>query len=326
MTVALRLAEPAPRTSDPLTRMTAEVRAGLLARPRSLPSKYFYDDRGSELFEAITRLPEYYQTRTEESLLAAAADELIARAQPVELLELGSGAGRKVRLLLAAMRRHGRLRRLTLFDINASSVRAAAGRARAWDAALDVREAVGDFTADLSALGPGGGRLALLVGGTIGNLHPDAVPPFLQELAAHLAAGDHFLVGVDLVKDRARLEAAYNDAAGVTAEFNRNLLHHINWALDGDLDVAAFEHVAFWNARRRWIEMRLRATRPVRARIAAARLRVRLEAGDEIRTEISCKYTRRSFGARVRNTGFVIDRWLTDPEDLFALALLRRTA
>jgi L-histidine N-alpha-methyltransferase len=307
MTVALRLAEPAPRTSDPLTRMTAEVRAGLLARPRSLPSKYFYDDRGSELFEAITRLPEYYQTRTEESLLAAAADELIARAQPVELLELGSGAGRKVRLLLAAMRRHGRLRRLTLFDINASSVRAAAGRARAWDAALDVREAVGDFTADLSALGPGGGRLALLFGGTIGNLHPDAVPPFLQ-------------------KDRARLEAAYNDAAGVTAEFNRNLLHHINWALDGDLDVAAFEHVAFWNARRRWIEMRLRATRPVRARIAAARLRVRLEAGDEIRTEISCKYTRRSFGARVRNTGFVIDRWLTDPEDLFALALLRRTA
>jgi L-histidine N-alpha-methyltransferase len=212
MTVALRLAEPAPRTSDPLTRMTAEVRAGLLARPRSLPSKYFYDDRGSELFEAITRLPEYYQTRTEESLLAAAADELIARAQPVELLELGSGAGRKVRLLLAAMRRHGRLRRLTLFDINASSVRAAAGRARAWDAALDVREAVGDFTADLSALGPGGGRLALLFGGTIGNLHPDAVPPFLQELAAHLAAGDHFLVGVDLVKDRARLEAAYNDA------------------------------------------------------------------------------------------------------------------
>jgi L-histidine N-alpha-methyltransferase len=326
MAVAIRLLEPAPRASDPLTRMAAEVRAGLLARPRTLPAKYFYDDRGSALFEAITRLPEYYQTRTEESLLARVADQLIARTRPRELVELGSGAGRKIGLLLEAMARAGCARRVTLFDINAAFVRHAAARLRAADPAVTVRGAVGDFTDDLRALGTGAGRLAILFGGTIGNFHPDHVPGFLRRLAAQLAPGDHFLVGLDLVKDRARLEAAYNDSAGVTAAFNRNVLRHINHALGGDFDVGAFEHVAFWHPRRRWIEMRLRASRAMRAHVAAARLDLTLAAGDEIRTEISCKYTRRSFTARVRGTGFALDRWLTDPDDLFALALLRRTA
>jgi len=326
MAVAIRLVEPAPRASDALTRMAADVRAGLLARPRTLPAKYFYDDRGSELFEAITRLPEYYQTRTEEALLAGVADQLIARTRPRELVELGSGAGRKIGFLLEAMARAGYARRVTLFDINPALVRHAAARLRAADSAVAVRGTVGDFTDDLRALGPGAGRLAILFGGTIGNFHPDHVPAFLQRLAAQLASGDHFLVGVDLVKDRARLEAAYNDSAGVTAEFNRNVLRHINRALGGDFDVGAFEHVAFWHARRRWIEMRLRATRAMRVHVAAAHLDVRLAPGDEIRTEISCKYTRRSFAPRVRGTGFLLDRWLTDPDDLFALALLRRTA
>jgi len=325
MPVAIRLAEPSWDAPDSRVRMAAEVRAGLLGRPRTLPSKYFYDDRGSELFEAITRLPEYYQTRTEERLLAALADPLIARIRPHELVELGSGAGRKVRLLLAAMRRAGRLRRLTLFDINESFLRHAASRIRAWDPAVAVRGVVGDFALGLEALGPGGGRLAILFGGTIGNFHPGDVPAFLKRLAAQLESGDHFLIGVDLVKDPARLETAYNDSAGVTAEFNRNILRHINRVLGGDFDPDAFAHVAFWDAKHRWIEMRLRATEPVTAHIAAARLDVRLAAGEEIRTEISCKYTRRSFGARVRGTGFAIDRWFTDPENLFALALLRRT-
>jgi L-histidine N-alpha-methyltransferase len=326
MAVAIRLVEPAPRASDSLTRMAAEVRAGLLGRPRSLPAKYFYDDRGSELFEAITRLPEYYQTRTEEALLARVADELIDRTRPRELVELGSGAGRKIRLLLDAMARAGRPRRVTLLDINATFVRRAGARLRVLDPAVDVRGAVGDFTDDLRALGRGGDRLAILFGGTIGNFHPDQVRPFLRRLAAQLAPGSHFLVGVDLVKDPARLEAAYNDAAGVTAEFNRNVLRHINHALAADFDVGAFAHVAFWHPRRRWIEMRLRATRAMRVRVPAADLDFRLAAGAEIRTEISCKYTRRSFSARVRETGFAVDRWLTDSDDLFALALLRRTA
>jgi L-histidine N-alpha-methyltransferase len=326
MAVPNRLVEPPRRLPDAVARMAAEVRAGLLAHPRTLPSAYFYDDRGSELFEEITRLPEYYQTRTEEALLASLADELIDRTRATELVELGSGAGRKVRLLLDAMRRAGRSRRLTLFDINGSFVRQAIARLHVWDPAVALRGVVGDFMADLGALGSGGGRLAILFGGTIGNVHPDGVPAFLRRVAAQLAIGDHFLVGVDLVKDRARLEAAYNDAAGVTAEFNRNLLRHVNHALGGTIDVAAFAHVAFWNPRRRWIEMRLRATRPVRARIAAAQLAVHFEPGDEIRTEISCKYTRRTFNARVRGTGLVLDRWFTDPERLFALVLLRRTA
>jgi len=326
MAVANRLAESPRRLPDSVARMAAEVRAGLLARPRTLPSTYFYDDRGSQLFEEITRLPEYYQTRTEEALLASVADEVIDRTRATELVELGSGAGWKVRLLLDAMHRAGRSRRLTLLDINGSFVRQAIARLRAWDPAIALRGVVGDFMTDLGALGPGGGRLAILFGGTIGNVHPDGVPGFLRRVAAQLAIGDHLLVGVDLVKDRARLEAAYNDSAGVTAEFNRNLLRHVNRVLGGTFDVAAFTHVAFWDSRRRWIEMRLRAKRPVRARIAAADLDVRLEAGDEIRTEISCKYTRRSFGGRVCGTGLVLDRWFSDPENLFALALLRRMA
>ena len=323
MVVAVR---PSDWIPDPLTRMATEVRAGLQTRPRSLPSKYFYDDRGSELFEAITRLTEYYQTRTEEALLASVADDLIAWTQPEELVELGSGAGRKIVLLLEAMRRAGLPRRIMLFDINASFLRQAATRLQRVDPAVDVRGAVGDFTADLAALGDGSGRLAILFGGTIGNFHPVDATAFLRRLARQLTPGDRFLVGVDVVKNRDRLEAAYNDAAGVTAEFNRNILHHINRKLDADFDVESFEHVAFWDAKRQWIELRLRAVKHLRVHIKAARLDVKFAAGDEIRTEISCKYTRRTFGERLLGTGFMLERWLTDPENLFALAVLRKTA
>jgi L-histidine N-alpha-methyltransferase len=306
--------------------MAADVRLGLFTRPRSVPSKYFYDGRGSALFEAITRLPEYYQTRTEEALLASLADDLIARTRPTELVELGSGAGRKVGLLLDAMRRAGRPTRLTLFDINGTVARQSAARLASHHPAVAVRVVAGDFTEDLLALGNGGGRLAILFGGTIGNFHPDEVAGFLRRLGARLAPGDHFLVGVDTVKDRARLEAAYNDAAGVTAEFNRNILRHVNRALGGDFDADAFEHVAFWDARHEWIEMRLRAARAMRVHVAAAHLDVSFRAGDEIRTEISCKYTRAAFERRLEASGFALDGWFTDREALFALALLRRTA
>jgi L-histidine N-alpha-methyltransferase len=227
-------------------------------------------------------------------------------------------------MLLGAMRRAGLLRRLTMFDINETFIRQAAARIRDWDSTVAVRGAVGDFVTDLEVLGPGGGRLALFFGGTIGNFHPDQVPAFLRRVAAQLRGATSDRRGS--WKDRARLEAAYNDSAGVTAEFNRNLLRHVNRVLGGTFDPDAFAHVAFWDARHRWIEMRLRATRPVRAHVAAIGLDVQLHAGEEMRTEISCKYSRRSFGARVRGTGFTVDQWLTDSDDLFALALLRRTA
>lgn len=305
-------------------RMADEVRAGLTADRPWLPCKYFYDDRGSELFERITCLPEYYQTRTEEALLERVARDVIARVRPTELVELGSGAGRKIGFLLEAMARAGRAVRLVLFDINALFVDESARRIAARFPDAEVQGVTGDFTVDLAALGPGGGRLAVFLAGTIGNLHPDDVPSFLARVAQQLEPGDGLLVGVDLVKDVARLEAAYNDAEGVTAEFNRNILRHCNAILGADFDLDAWEHVAFYDPGKAWIEMRLRASRRCRVRIPLAQLDLAFEAGDEISTEISCKYSRASFAARLAGTGLSLETWYTDDDDLFALALLRR--
>ncbi len=305
--------------------MAAEVRAGLSGRPLpELPCKYFYDERGSALFEAITELPEYYQTRTETALLEAHAAAIVEAVTPVELAELGSGAGHKIRLFLDAMRSRGRLERVVLLEISETYLRQSVDRLQADYPEAAVRGVVGDFLHDLPALGPGGGRLLLFLAGTIGNLHPDELPAFFREAAAALAPGDGFLVGVDLVKSPARLHAAYNDSAGVTAEFNRNILRVLNDRLDADFDPDDFEHRAFYDTDRQWIEMRLRARRALTARIPAAGIELVLAAGDEIRTELSCKYTRESLTARLAGTGLVVERWITDPECLFASVLLRR--
>lgn len=310
--------------AGPAARMAEEIRTGLAEPLPSLPSKYFYDDRGSELFDAITRLPEYYQTRTEERILERIAGDVVARARPRALVELGSGLGRKIRLLVEAARAAGGLERVVLLDVNERVLEEAGARLLGDYPGLAVTGIVGDFgSADLDLLGPGSRRLAVFFAGTIGNLHPSAVPPFLKRLARCLAPGDAFLVGVDLVKDEARLHAAYNDAAGVTAEFNRNILRVVNERLDGDFDPTAFDHVAFYDRERAWIEMRLRARRPLEVRIKKAGLNLRYEAGDEIRTEISCKYTRGSFEALLPGTGFAAEQWYTDDDRLFALALLR---
>ena len=305
--------------------MAEEVRRGLLAPLPTLPCKYFYDDRGSRLFEEITRLPEYYLTRTEDGLLEAIADEVIGVARPRELVELGSGAGRKIRVLLDAMGRAGLLERCLLLDINETFLNLAVDTLAATYPALQVRGIRGDFIDDLSALGPGGGRMALFLASTIGNLHPAEVPPFFRRVAAALAPGDSMLLGVDLVKDKARLEAAYDDAAGVTAQFNRNILRVVNERLGGTFDPEGFDHVAFYDESNAWIEMRLRARRPMTVRVAACGLTVRFERGEDIRTELSCKYTRESLEARLRRTGLRLRRWFTDTEELFGLALLERT-
>jgi L-histidine N-alpha-methyltransferase len=313
-------------SSDVAARMAEEVRLGLQLRPLpELPSKYFYDDRGSALFDDITRLPEYYQTRTELAILETIADEVVELVQPRELCELGSGIGRKVRLILDAMARRGLLERCVLLDISESFLVESAETLDAHYTELAVRGIVGDFLEDLPALGPGGGRLALFLAGTMGNLHPDRVPAFLRALARQLEPGDSFLVGLDLVKDEARLHAAYNDSAGVTAEFNRNVLRVVNTHLGADFDPEAFEHVAFYDRENAWIEMRLRATRDMRVSIPGAELRLEYRRGDEIRTELSCKYTRASLEARLGGTGLSVQGWYTDPDELFASALLRRT-
>ena len=306
--------------------MAHDIRAGLTARPRWLPSKYFYDERGGRLFEAITRLPEYYPTRTEELLLVAVAGDIVARVGPVELVELGSGAGRKTRLLLAAIAAAGRLERCLLLDVNGHALEDSTRSLAREFPRLSVQGVEGDFLDDLTCLGPGGARLAVFLAGTIGNIHPVEVPAFLRRCAAQLEPGDGFLVGLDLVKDVRRLEAAYNDSAGVTAEFNRNILRVVNDRLGADFDPGAFEHVAFYDRANAWIEMRLRSSRAQRVRVPGAGLELTFEPGEEIRTEISCKYTRESFEALVAGTGLGVDRWYTDPEALFALALLGRRA
>jgi L-histidine Nalpha-methyltransferase len=313
------------KAEQALATMVAEVRAGLTRRPLpELPCKYFYDERGSALFEEITRLPEYYQSRTESGILGEHADAIVEAVGPFELAELGSGAGRKIRFFLDAMRGRGWLESVVLLEINEAYLRQSVTRLQDDYSEARVRGITGDFVSDLSALGPGGGRLLLFLAGTVGNLHPDDLPPFFRAAASVLEPEDGFLVGVDLVKDAARLNAAYNDAAGVTAEFNRNVLRVLNDRLGADFEPSDFEHRAFYDAERRWIEMRLRARRPVRARVPAAGLTLVLEAGDEIRTELSCKYTRESFSARLAGTGLVLERWITDPQCLFASALLRR--
>lgn len=305
--------------------MAVEIGESLRASQPWLPSKYFYDDRGSALFEEITHLPEYYQTRTEIALLEAIAEPILAVGRPRELVELGSGAGRKIRILLDALQRMGCLERCLLLDINESFLSQSVQRLQAAYPQADVRGVQADFIDDLESLGVRGERLLLFFGGTIGNLLPREVPDFFRRASRVLTPGDTFLVGVDLVKDHARLEAAYNDAAGVTARFNLNILRVVNERLGADFDLSAFEHVAFYDEKNAWIEMRVRARRPSRVRVPLAGLTLHLERGKEIRTEVSCKYSRESFANRLRATGLRLERWLTDPQELFALALLRRT-
>jgi L-histidine N-alpha-methyltransferase len=306
--------------------MAAEVREGLLRRPlRELPCKYFYDERGCELFEAITRLPEYYQTRTESALIEAHAAAIVEATAPRELAELGSGAGHKIRLFLDAMRSRGSLESVLLLEISEGYLRQSVDALQADYPDAVVRGIVGDFLHDLPALGPGGGRLLLFLAGTIGNLHPDELSGFFRAAAATLARGDGFVLGVDLVKDPARLHAAYNDSQGVTAEFNLNILRVLNRRLRADFDPADFQHRAFYDPERQWVEMRLRARRPLVAHVPVAGVKLALSAGDEIRTELSCKYTRESLTAHLAGTGLVIERWITDTERLFASVQLRRT-
>jgi L-histidine N-alpha-methyltransferase len=309
--------------------MAAEVREGLTASPLPwLPSKYFYDDRGGTLFDEITRLPEYYLTRTEEALLPAVAREVVGRLRPRHLVELGSGIGGKVRVLLDAMSQAGTLESCTMLDISAAALADSVPQLRAEWPGLRTAGVVGDFLRDLAALGPSGAdgrRLVAFLGSTIGNIHPESVPGFFRAAASILVSGDGILVGLDLVKDRGRLEAAYNDAQGVTAEFNRNILRVMNARLGADFDPGAFAHVAFYDEERCWIEMRLRALSGGPVDIRGAQVSLSLDEGDEIRTEISCKYTRGMLEDRLAGSGLVLDEWRTDPDRLFALALLRRT-
>lgn len=314
----------------------AELRAALLRTPREIPSRFFYDDLGSWLFERITELPEYYQTRTEHALLLAIAGRVAAASRASHLVEIGSGAATKTRVLLDALERTGCMRLYVPVDVAEGTVRRVAEELTAEYPDLAVHGIVADFGGDLAPL-PAlngvesahaclpGGRLVIFLGGTIGNLLPREAEDFLARRHREMSPGDFFLLGVDLVKPVARVEAAYNDAAGITAEFNRNILRVANEvAGGGDFDPGAFTHRAFYDAGRRWIEMRLRSERPQRVRLPAIGLELELAAGEEIRTEISAKFDRASAEALLAGAGFEPVDWFTDPERLFGLALARR--
>ena len=303
--------------------LEADVRAGLTAAPKELPPKWFYDDRGSALFDAITRLPEYYPTRAERAILATYAAEIAAATRPDVLVELGSGTSEKTRLLLDALTEEGTLETFTPFDVSEATLRAAA-KAVADEYGLAVHAVVGDFEAHLEQLPPGGRRLVAFLGGTIGNLTPAARAGFLAGLADVLEPGDSLLLGTDLVKDPARLEAAYDDSAGVTAEFNRNVLSVINRALDADFVPDRFRHVARWDPDAAWIEMRLRAEEAQQVRVAAIGLTVDFAEGEDVRTEISAKFTAPRVEAELDQAGFALRRFFTDPDGDFGLSLATR--
>ncbi|MFG1992856.1 L-histidine N(alpha)-methyltransferase [Actinoplanes sp. NPDC048988] len=295
--------------------LRADVVAGLTAAPKWLPPKWFYDARGSELFEQITELPEYYPYRAERGILAAHGGDLPAVRT---LIELGSGYSTKTRLLIDAL---AALETYVAMDISASALDAAATRIGADYPSLRVHNVVGDFGRHLGHLPDGPDRLVAFLGGTIGNLEPAERAKFLTAIREVLRPGEHLLLGTDLVKSPRVLVPAYDDAQGVTAEFNRNVLRVINGSLGADFDVDAFSHQALWDDRNEWIEMRLRARWPMRVTIPAVGLVVELATGEEIRTEISAKFRREGVAKELAEAGFSLDQWWTDPEGRFGLSL-----
>ncbi|MFD7731603.1 L-histidine N(alpha)-methyltransferase [Kitasatospora phosalacinea] len=303
--------------------LRADVRDGLTGEPKRLPPKWFYDARGSELFEEITRLPEYYPTRAEREILTARAADIAATTRARTLVELGSGSSEKTRLLLDALRAAGTLERYVPVDVSESALESAARALTADYPGLEVAAVLSDFTKGLGLPEGGGPRLLVFLGGTLGNLLPAERAAFLTGLRAQLLPGDRLLLGTDLVKEPAVLVAAYDDAAGVTAAFNRNLLSVLNRELNADFEPEQFEHVALWDAEHEWIEMRLRSRRAQTVKIAELGLPVHFEAGEELYTEVSAKFRRERVERELFAAGLRLTDWWTDEEGRFGLSLSR---
>lgn len=309
-------------TADDLAKtLRQDVREGLTGTPKTLPPKWFYDERGSVLFEEITRLEEYYPTRREREILIARAPEIAAATHARTLLELGAGSGEKTRLLLEAL--DDTLRSYIPVDVSGDFLEEAAAGIAADHPDLSVRTVVADYEQHLHLLPVGERRLIAFLGGTIGNMLPAARIGFLSGLRATMGEGDFLLLGADLIKDTGRLVRAYDDAAGVTAEFNRNVLRAINRELDADFDVDSFEHVAFWNELDSWIEMRLRARGAQQVTIEGADLELELADGEEIRTEVSTKFTRERLEAELGGAGMKLEAFFTDDDGMFGLTLAK---
>jgi L-histidine Nalpha-methyltransferase len=304
--------------------LAEDVLDGLTRPFKELPPKHFYDARGAELFDRICDLPEYYPTRAERAILEQSAEELARLTGAVELVELGSGTAAKTRVLLDALYAAGTLERYVPVDVTERMVRDCADELTREYPGLRVHGVIGDFERHLDRVPPASGpRVVAFLGGTIGNFPPGSRRRFLREIAQLLGPEDHLLMGTDLVKDPDVLEAAYDDAQGVTAEFNRNVLRVLNRELQADFDPDDFEHVALFDRENEWIEMRLRARREHTTLVRDLDLSVHFDAGEELRTEISAKFTPARLERDLSAAGLALVRWLTDPEQLFALTLSR---
>ncbi len=298
-----------------------DVSAGLQRTPKRLPPKWFYDDRGSELFEQITRLVEYYPTEAERSILTESATEIARAAGADTLVELGSGAADKTRVLLDGMATAGDLKSFIPFDVSEGILRSSSRELLDEYPMLLVEGVVGDFEQHLGHIPTTGTRLIALLGGTIGNFYPDTRREFLTEIASGMNPGDSFLLGTDLVKDIDRLELAYNDPYGITAEFNKNVLDVLNRELGGNFNVDQFEHVATFDTVNEWIDIRLRSVVDQQVRIEDLDLNVHFAAGEELETEISSKFRKERVRDVLADAGLELQHWWTDERDDYALSL-----
>ncbi|MFE3410554.1 L-histidine N(alpha)-methyltransferase [Streptomyces mirabilis] len=303
------------------TTLHADVRDGLGSAPRTLPSKWFYDKRGSDLFEQITRLPEYYPTRAEQEILTRRAPEIAALTRAATLVELGSGSSRKTRLLLDALTAAGTLRRYAPLDVSAPALDEAGRAIRRDYPQLTVSATVADFETGLALSDEPGPRLLAFLGSTIGNFDAEQRGAFYRTLACTLSSDDVLLLGADLVKDPEILARAYDDAAGVTADFNKNVLHVLNRELGADFDPDLFDHIALWNTEFERIEMRLRSRTAHTVKIPDLDLTLDLAEAEDLRTELSCKFRRDTLTTELKEGGFTVRHWWTDPAARFALVM-----
>ena len=307
-----------------LDSMAEDVRLGLTAEPKRLSPKYFYDDAGSELFEQITCLPEYYPTRAERALLEEFADELMRTVRPQQIVELGSGSSVKTRVLLGVSSAPEYLTQYVPFDVSRGIVEEAAERLLPDFPFLSIHGVIGDFGHHLSKIPAATGkRLILFLGGTIGNLDPDERTAFLTQVAGMLGPEDRLLIGLDLVKDPATIEAAYNDSAGVTAAFNRNMLRHLNRELTANFAPDAFQHRAFFNKEESRIEMHLVPSDTQVVSIGVLGITIKVDSSETIWTESSYKFTKESLHRMLIDAGMQLDRFYTndEPDELFAVVL-----
>ncbi|MFI9169082.1 L-histidine N(alpha)-methyltransferase [Streptomyces lincolnensis] len=298
--------------------LRADVLKGLTHTPKTLPPKWFYDAHGSELFEQITELPEYYPTRAEREILLARSAEIAAATGARTLVELGSGSSEKTRHIIDALTGLGTY---VPVDVSESALTQAGQALVAERPGLRVHALIADFTARLTLPDTPGPRLVAFLGGTIGNLVPVERAAFLSSVRALLSPGDALLLGTDLVKDERVLVRAYDDAAGVTAAFNKNVLTVVDRELGADFDPDAFDHVALWDPDREWIEMRLRSRTAQTVKIPALDLAVDFAAGEELHTEVSAKFRKEGVRAELSAAGLELAHWWTDDEGRFALSL-----